>query len=128
MNINKPVKSRIRLLVKTLRSGKYKQIKGQLRIGNSFCCLGVACTIYRQITGKGRWSHNSFTAHETCDMALPPTVRDWFGFNENNPELGAKNAAEFNDAGFSFKEIADKFEGKFLNAPTKRVPRAKKTL
>ena len=34
--------------VAALRSGEYKQAKGQLRIGNSFCCLGVLCNLHAQ--------------------------------------------------------------------------------
>lgn len=41
----------IRKWVKALRSGKYIQGTGRLRVGDSYCCLGVAC----DISGLGEW-------------------------------------------------------------------------
>jgi hypothetical protein len=32
--------------LEALRSGKYAQTSGQLRLGNCFCCLGVLCDIF----------------------------------------------------------------------------------
>lgn len=33
--------------ISALRSGKYKQSKGQLKSGDGYCCLGVANTVCR---------------------------------------------------------------------------------
>lgn len=37
--------------LEALRSGKYEQAHRFLRVGNAFCCLGVAC----EISGRGHW-------------------------------------------------------------------------
>ena len=37
--------------LKALRSGKYKQGRDALRIGNKFCCLGVLC----DLVDSGPW-------------------------------------------------------------------------
>ena len=42
--MNKKIKAK---WLKALRSGKFKQGKDQLRLGNRFCCLGVLCEIQR---------------------------------------------------------------------------------
>lgn len=39
--------------VKALRSGKYNQCDGQLRQGDTFCCLGVLCDLHRKAMKKG---------------------------------------------------------------------------
>ena len=42
--------------MKALRSGEYKQARGQLRKEGSYCCLGVACDLYGKHVLKGdRW-------------------------------------------------------------------------
>lgn len=42
-----PSKRDIERWIAALRSGKYKQGKGQLQSDTGFCCLGVACKINR---------------------------------------------------------------------------------
>jgi hypothetical protein len=39
-----------------LDSGRYQQGREQLRIGDRFCCLGVAC----DLSGVGEWSTSNF--------------------------------------------------------------------
>lgn len=41
-------------LVAALRSGKYKQGRSYLRVGDRYCCLGVACDLMVQ-EGMGEW-------------------------------------------------------------------------
>ena len=43
--MTKVQKARVQKLVDALRSRKYKQGVGRLRIDDKFCCLGVACDI-----------------------------------------------------------------------------------
>lgn len=52
--------------VEALRSGEYKQGKDQLRGGDRFCCLGVACEV-------------SGLPYNPEDGALGDEVRDWLG-------------------------------------------------
>lgn len=46
---------------RALRSGKYKQGKGQLRDGDNFCCLGVLC----DVSGVGKWEDGAYEGN-TC--------------------------------------------------------------
>ena len=44
------------LWVKALRSGEYKQTRGQLRQGDAYCCLGVACDLYgKHVLKEDAW-------------------------------------------------------------------------
>jgi hypothetical protein len=43
--------------VEALRSGKYEQASGKLRVGNKFCCLGVLCDLVDpEKWNRGEWS------------------------------------------------------------------------
>lgn len=94
--------------VAALRSGEFEQGHRQLRKGNTFCCLGVLCELYRRETGDGIWENNHFLM---VSDVLPPKVSDWAGLAENNPTvegiIGDTSLAERNDTGTSFSEIAD---------------------
>lgn len=41
--------------VEALRSGEYEQGFGRLRQSDVYCCLGVACDVYKRLTGQGKW-------------------------------------------------------------------------
>lgn len=101
--------------IKALRSGQYKQTQLELRNGDRFCCLGVACDLYRKEHSSVDWEGEDFLGTRTV---LPESVREWLGFRKtdgafltrlpimdiagNEPSL-----VELNDAGWSFKKIAD---------------------
>lgn len=73
---------RLTKLVVALKSGKYKQTFNQLRIKDSFCCLGVACDIYGKVQRKNFWNmqhESNFTFLKTTGI-LPSRVCHWFGF------------------------------------------------
>lgn len=129
--------NRIQLFINALRSGEFQQGRQRLHRDNTFCCLGVACELYRRETGKGEWVHNS---HMDCEgmrfkhlpndldaiSFMPQPVYAWFGFPFADPLLntGGGNfiytASEMNDKlNRNFHEIADAFERTFLNAETK---------
>lgn len=110
------IKSKIMLndnakkLVKALRSGKYKQGQDWLRIGNTFCCLGVACDLYRKEFGT-KWDKRDMFFGE--DTVLPIEVQEWFGFSDEEGSWSKEDHCSLismNDMGKSFKEIADKIE------------------
>lgn len=112
MKINK---TRVRKLVKALRSGKYKQARGKLRRANAFCCLGVACDIYRKEVG-GKWVHGRFLQERDV---MPDKVSGWFGFPCPNPWIVLPNGAstglaDKNDSGSTFGQIAKLIEENFL--------------
>lgn len=112
--------------VAALRSGDYAQAKTVLRRGDRFCCLGVACDVYRQefpeldLSWKPEFTDpdSGLTLeHETNDLTfmgrvagLPDAVRDWLGLRDDlgrfdrYPEYGL---AALNDHGASFDTIAD---------------------
>lgn len=113
---------RVKLLTDALRSGKYKQASGVLRSGDGYCCLGVACDIYRKHARKGKWVKARGGADyefvikgrdtELVEGAyLPIPVMRWFGFADekgtfDGVDLDIKDLTELNDEGESFKKIA----------------------
>lgn len=126
---------RRKALVSALRSGDYQQAQGFLhRIDVGHCCLGVACDLYRQRTGIGRWvsalcGDNSIfetpgkyldSDIERSSADLPGAVREYFGFKSSNGsffdlseednEGPAYSLVELNDSGASFRTIADNIE------------------
>lgn len=87
--------------VNALINGGYVQGKGQLRLQNQYCCLGVLCDIYKENTGKGEWINPNSTddraslrefQYENSDgetsragAVLPKPVREWAGLESNQP-------------------------------------------
>jgi hypothetical protein len=99
--------------IKALRSGEYKQISGKLGDNNGYCCLGVACEVYRKqfplelvVRGYGDRVYDGFYGE------LPPVVREAFGLD--NEQMGL--CMEMNDnQGKTFSEIADYLEEEMNN-------------
>mgnify|MGYP001614085498 FL=1 len=87
--------------IKALRNGEYTQWRGNLRYGNSFCCLGVAC----DISALGRWSGEEFKCAdgEFSLISVPRLVREAINLDMSvNYSLAKKN-----DSGkWDFKRIA----------------------
>lgn len=53
--------------IEALESGEYKQGKGQLRDGDQYCCLGVACDVYDKATdqsGESGWINKPMGPHD----------------------------------------------------------------
>lgn len=112
--------------VQELRSGKHKRAVNRLRRtdknGNhSYCCLGLACELYRQSTGKGTWTETDlFKLGRNVEQAgLPPTVRKWLGIRPGQadglvslpPGHLFGNLAHANDVkGSSFRRVASIIE------------------
>lgn len=114
--------------VDALRSGEYKQGRGQLRNDDgTYCCLGVLADLTRREEAVGgTWS----AAHNVSGYAymgrdgrvtrgvLPPEVRDAVGLKASNPEVGDPDSvdrlygtlSDHNDTGSTFPEIADLIE------------------
>jgi hypothetical protein len=112
-------------LAKALESGKYSQCRGSLRENNSYCCLGVACDLYRHTIKHTRkraaWSKNPdgtrYMFLGESDFA-PLAVAKWFGWRhligflgendllgENDPMMAGQRMSVRNDHGQSFKRI-----------------------
>jgi hypothetical protein len=47
--------------IEALESGKYQQGTGQLRNGDCFCCLGVAC----DLSDAGQWKHVGYVGSDS---------------------------------------------------------------
>jgi hypothetical protein len=89
--------------IEALRSGKYEQAKDQLKKGDKFCCLGVACDISK----LGEWSGNEYMDNE---KSLPGMVTDWLGLTSGMGIFYNGCLSELNDEGYSFEKIADIIE------------------
>lgn len=112
--------------VAALRSGKYEQGTGALRVDQSYCCLGVACELYREATGDGIWEGSTFftgVPEVTPDtlpnsnwslLLLPAPVRTWLGLGTRAGNFKLEGIAEslsgMNDTGSAFDQIADMIE------------------
>lgn len=121
-----PNKENIRKWIVALRSKKYEQGAGALCSNDrKFCCLGVACELFRIETGGGEWVNTA--AYETTDMkfqvgkysgvgVLPLPVALWLGFvGDGDPQIGEYTAIECNDKQcLTFEEIAQLIENTYL--------------
>lgn len=113
------VQERVLNWIAALRSGEYKQAKERLRIGNDFCCLGVACNLYDPKKWKALPDHEfAFRSHDDttawdAKVSLSDEVMDHFmlqdedgGYREFKPTQNYHTLAGANDSGQSFKQIA----------------------
>lgn len=100
-----------------LRSGKYQQGRGWLRVKDSFCCLGVLCDLHAKAT-NGAWTvlGQSYVAtYKEAATSLPGTVVQWVGWDAGMPNVEyqteMRSLISLNDAlGLSFTEIAEIIE------------------
>lgn len=118
----------IKKWVAALRSGEYKQGLAALRIGDTFCCLGVACDLFAKakpspenVWELGRQFHGS-------EQIMSDDVADWLGLQGEDrcnpymllPQSGpgelinSAPLAKINDEGVSFAGIADLIEQQIL--------------
>lgn len=124
MTTKKEQKVNRKILADALRSGKYKQGKGCLHSGRSFCCLGVAMDIFSEEPWK---LSNYVYVKEGVTHWLSPSVTDKLGFPNDvgyftsEPtmkylntdvmlEANVDSLANLNDSGHSFEQIADVIE------------------
>lgn len=91
--------------IKALTSGEYKQCKGTLSKGKTFCCLGVLCDLApERIRPKiGRVDGKRRMVNSNGEMEVPGSEHlKW----ANLPFDEAKALAQMNDSGESFETIA----------------------
>ena len=103
-------------LVEALRSGEYTQKDRALRVREGYCCLGVACDVYRKIEEPGEHWH-PVKARGVWEFmgeagSLPYKVMTWLGFATSGGNLEGKygSLVDMNDSGKSFEYIADAIE------------------
>lgn len=110
--------------LKALRSGKYQQGRGDLKSGNSFCCLGVLTDLYIKENKKvAAWApaggfelrnkDGNLIEHESA--LLPRAVQKWAGLRTDNPKVkigsGTEHLSEVNDhIKKDFKDIAHRIK------------------
>lgn len=125
--------------VDALRSGKYGQCRGRLRQGDGYCCLGVACDVFKGDLGVD-WENVReenivspeppyfFFMGRSAD--LPPGLVEILGLvspmGEAKPVSGVDAPelalSSLNDNGCSFDEIADRIEsGDYFKPTTTQV-------
>lgn len=97
-----------RLWIEALRSGRYEQGVSALRDDDCFCCLGVACDLYRTAENGPDWEGYSYLGR---DDVLPQTVQDWLGLRQDDGQYGRRKGSSStlavqNDDGMTFSEIA----------------------
>ena len=106
--------------VKALRSGEYKQGSGALRMGDEFCCLGVACDLF----DNNGWRPSGYDLLDNYLMngivkvgSLPKEVMHWLGLADSSGYFMVgctqgqwASLADANDGGATFDEIADLIE------------------
>jgi hypothetical protein len=109
--------------VAALRSGNYQQGREYLRLGDTFCCLGVGCAVMGMEP-----VHDTFDDTYGYDdefSVAPKSFRDWVGLRTAAGEYTAQNGdsgslTEDNDHhDLTFAQIADLIEaepeGLFIN-------------
>jgi hypothetical protein len=109
-------KQRIETLCVALESGEYKQGQMELRNGDSYCCLGVACDLYLRSKNLAWEKTENFSyACLRRTAYLASDVREWYGFESENPSLGDYPSDYCNDVlEMTFPEIAALFRNKYL--------------
>lgn len=108
--------------LKALKSGEYQQGTDYLSRGDTFCCLGVLCDLYRKIRHRGRWDdrymYKVFVTRKGAPGVpgyLPPAVRKWSGINSARGTIPGKytSLAQINDNSDSFKPTIKAIEKYF---------------
>jgi hypothetical protein len=95
------------------------------------CCLGWACDVYHEDTGRGHWERRSNSWYfvldgNVCSNLPPGEVAEYFGWGDVNPTLKKiknnqpdwdQSAAVANDSGnYSLAEIGAAFERTFVSS------------
>lgn len=101
-----------KLWIKALRSGKYKQGKGELRpTPDTFCCLGVLCDLHSRTKEGKEWEVNGAYEYAHVRGTLPIEVSEWAGLDNGDPQIGRTlKASRLNDTGKTFEYIASRIE------------------
>ena len=94
--------------ITALESGEYKQRKNFLRVGNEYCCFGVACELAKipeLVNTFGQYAYDGETKR------IPKSLKIYMGFKGNNPVIKITTLDRtfldiMNDNGESFKTIA----------------------
>lgn len=89
-----------------------------------WCCLGVACEVYRKATGNGQWLQDSYSyvfsvGADMSRTALPEAVCKWLGLESTAADpilLANVSCVIANDKlEWTYAQIADALEAKYIN-------------
>lgn len=92
--MNKKIK---KLWINALRSGKYKQGTGQLKLGDQFCCLGVLCDLHRKACRNKKYHWAKYDQYLKNNTSLPKEVMKWAGLPTRSVQIGQNTAIQLND-------------------------------
>lgn len=109
-----------KLWIEALRSGKYRQVDGELRgktkSGKTgFCCLGVLCNLHAQAHPEIAMNEFDPSRYLGAVAVLPTAVQRWADLDESGtlPTTVEFNGADYdtlyelNDDGMKFGKIAN---------------------
>ena len=111
--MNKDIKKK---WVDALRSGEYKQGKGQLRNSKGeFCCLGVLCDLAVKEGIVKELAECDVFYYDGDTLTPPPSVKEWAGSDLECLDIEGEGEFEFyaelNDYDdLTFDQIADLIE------------------
>lgn len=93
--------------VAALRSGDYNRATGVLQFGTSYCCLGVACSLFGKnldLTEAKQLAGGLPTMQRVYGAILP----DWLvNINDYVQEFTVISISSRNDGGYTFPQMAD---------------------
>ena len=99
------------LWLQALRSGLYAQGMQHLNSPDGFCCLGVACEIFKDALDLEVKILPTQTFYQGSSGTAPVRVIEHLGLygdvGDADPSTGGHELAHLNDEGVSFTEIAD---------------------
>ena len=99
------------LWLQALRSNNYAQGMQHLNTPHGFCCLGVACEIFKDALDLEVKILPTQTFYEGVSGTAPVRVIEHLGLygdvGEADPTSSKNSLARLNDEGISFTEIAD---------------------
>ena len=103
--------------VEALRSGKYEQGHEALHAGNEFCCLGVACDVFKDELSLSVELEDGIIFYNGQARVLPTAVKEHLHLANKSgmpKTMGylqiSKQLSALNDSGASFETIADTIE------------------
>lgn len=104
--------------VAELRSGAWRQLRGHLSTGDTYCCLGVLCHLAVEAgvvdncwDGKDRIGYLNRSNQIPNYNTLHREVMRWAGLEKDDPHVAGHALSYYNDdAGMTFAEIAELIE------------------
>ena len=123
-----------KLWIEALRSGEYRQARSTLckvpappsTDPVSYCCLGVACEVFRKMEPEqgARWLDNQFVDQSggVSGSRMTRVVSKWLDMRDNpnvkTTEWGGTDLISLNDGrNYNFNQIADVIESNYCTKP-----------